>query len=1117
MNIGELAAYITVNDAQFTAGVDRAERRFSGLASSVKAGGQIMATALTASVTAIAGMVSGLGKTGGAYNAMQQNSRAALKTLLGDQEKVNAQMEKLNKLASKSPFSKAAFIEGQQQLLAFGFEAEKVIPTLDAVQNAVAATGGSSQQLSDLVFVMAQIQAAGKITGQDLLQMGQRGVNAAQLIGDAMGMSVSEVKEAISKNQIEASAALDAITQGMMKRFGGATDAIKQQWSGAVDRVKAAWRDTGADIAKPFIDPNGGGQAVVWANRVADLMRSVQKQIQVAMDYLAKHGGGAFEKVTKGIERANVAVTKFNLRGLIQQLERLKGYEAPIAGVTTALTLLGTKPLPFVGALGSGLVPVIAGFAAFAYHSDMMREAGDKLLTMFTPLVPTLVEAGRTAVDVAMQLAGVLGPALVEIGMNVADFAASLVPLLPPLAELARLLVPVAQVAVDVAKAITALPAPLVAGAAAVALFVKSLSAGKLASLASGAVSAADSLRLMAGALRQGDFAAISSHLGGNGLTRTLKMMVGPVGLVTAAVGVAAAAFTLWSSNQRAAAERIKELTDSLDEQTGAITENTRAVAFKHLDEAGAYESAKQLGIAYDLVTEAAVGNTRAQEELASQLAAIDAGFQKQITSGKLTADELVKVEFAYGEAQTAIGHLEDAVSHKNGEVAKSIEKHQKESATLKGAAAALDEATAAAEKHANALKAVNEAQRAAAAAAGDLVAARYANMDATEKLAEAMEKQGKAALNAAGHVDTNNRANQEFVLSVREKIGAISTELEAMAKNGSKADELKEKHKALRQALIDQTTEFANSAEAAEALVKELGDIPEQVSTTHNFVANPAPALAEVQKVVKEAAKAHPTLTIQADSTPAMQEFMRSVGAVDAGNGTYTIDANDKPAAAALAASLGEVNTSTGIITIDGNNQEAIKRAREAAEYIKGQNPKLKVGSEDWGALSKARDMAEQISAMTAWIKVRAYGDVEAAYGATPFADGGLIEYYAAGGVRRENHVAQIAPAGTWRVWAEPETGGEGYIPLAPGKRARSRQIMAEIAQRFGDIYIPAGATRYADGGTRPGSSAPGVGAAQTVVNINGVTIDAHTLEAIGTVQEFIVALGYQPLMEGA
>lgn len=64
--------------------------------------------------------------------------------------------------------------------------------------------------------------------------------------------------------------------------------------------------------------------------------------------------------------------------------------------------------------------------------------------------------------------------------------------------------------------------------------------------------------------------------------------------------------------------------------------------------------------------------------------------------------------------------------------------------------------------------------------------------------------------------------------------------------------------------------------------------------------------------------------------------------------------------------------------------------------------------------------------------------------------ADGAVLEFYRSGGLR-ENHVAQIAPAGTWRVWAEDETGGEAYIPLAESKRPRSEAILSEVATRFG------------------------------------------------------------------
>jgi hypothetical protein len=104
--------------------------------------------------------------------------------------------------------------------------------------------------------------------------------------------------------------------------------------------------------------------------------------------------------------------------------------------------------------------------------------------------------------------------------------------------------------------------------------------------------------------------------------------------------------------------------------------------------------------------------------------------------------------------------------------------------------------------------------------------------------------------------------------------------------------------------------------------------------------------------------------------------------------------------------------------------------------------------------------------------------------------ADGSVMDYYADGGVQRggvrrfaggsENHVAQIAPAGSWRVWGEPETDGEGYVPFARSKRPRSRAITEEIVRRLGGDpemirwNANGSVTHYAGGGfsyTPPGS----------------------------------------------
>ncbi|MEU8740602.1 phage tail tape measure protein [Streptomyces halstedii] len=71
------------------------------------------------------------------------------------------------------------------------------------------------------------------------------------------------------------------------------------------------------------------------------------------------------------------------------------------------------------------------------------------------------------------------------------------------------------------------------------------------------------------------------------------------------------------------------------------------------------------------------------------------------------------------------------------------------------------------------------------------------------------------------------------------------------------------------------------------------------------------------------------------------------------------------------------------------------------------------------------------------------------------PQARGSVLDFYADGGTNRrgirEDHTAQIAPAGAWRVWAEEETGGEAYIPLAASKRGRSRAITEETIRRLG------------------------------------------------------------------
>lgn len=74
-------------------------------------------------------------------------------------------------------------------------------------------------------------------------------------------------------------------------------------------------------------------------------------------------------------------------------------------------------------------------------------------------------------------------------------------------------------------------------------------------------------------------------------------------------------------------------------------------------------------------------------------------------------------------------------------------------------------------------------------------------------------------------------------------------------------------------------------------------------------------------------------------------------------------------------------------------------------------------------------------------------------AFGAIAMADGGLRQ------MRKPQTADIYAGRGAGTIFAEEETGGEAYIPLAPSKRQRSTAILTEVARRFG-------ITSFEDGG---------------------------------------------------
>ena len=1152
LDLGTLIAKITVDDKGFTAGMDAATRRtqrftadvqtqggivdrvFHSLGRSAKASLQVAATAAAGVTVGVAALGKNTLSTGLAYNAMQQNANAALKTMLGSQKAVNEQMEKLGKLAQNSPFSKATFISAQQQLIAFGVEVEKVIPLLDAMQNAVAASGGGSQQLADLAFVIAQIKAAGKITGQDLIQLGQRGINAAEIIGKAFGKSSAEVKTMISKNQIDADQAIDALTKGMMEKFGGATDAIKQQWSGAADRIKAANRDIGADIGKMFIDPAGGGRAVEWGNKLADVLRTFQKRLREAQGGIEDFLSPAFKNISKGLDAANNALKKFDAARAGAQLEKLTSYTPLIGGTTAALMTFALQPIPVIGQLASAMGPLTVGVAALIAASPELRKAGSAFGEAFKPGEKILASTAKQLADLAIRLIKDLSPALESGAKGLGTFLTNISPLAPALVSVLSALAPVATAGAELAASFANLPTPVLAAVTALAALhgplgplvskftdlgattgrvitnlvaqvqemgtawtrAEKSTAGVGAALASNIVPAAKNVsnelktfgpaaQNAGNALTEVSKASANAGTGvfklstlaknaGSALAGAFGALLSPANLALGAVTLLAAAFSAYSQKQAEVTQRVEEYKDTLARTTAAVTANTRELVRNKAEQDGALAAYVALGGAADDYVRAVAGEGEAMERVNKTLAAKREELKQNELAERAGAPGVALYSGATKELKENVSKASESLRDQSDELRRAQDETRKSVSEAERAVEAERQRQQAIDKATDAMRAQNAAQ-------GSLVDAQLRNIDASDRLNKAIEEHGQVMADANGKVDIFNQNNRWFVQGMRDKIQAIQDEARAFEKTGHTQEEAKAKTEEWSTALSEMAEKAGVPKEQINDLIRTLGGIPEVKQMT--FTADTEQGKRAIDDFIEATAKKNGVLTLDANNDPAVAQLAQTLGLVEVSTGVFAIDANSEPATAKLFAGIAQVNTSTGVMTIDANNSRFQQVLAASKSQGDNTSSSISIYANDY-ASARAEQAQRYINSLSSYIDVyyRKHGESAQLLPDT-FANGGIRPPVFGFANGTENHLAQIAPAGAMRLWAEPETGGEAYIPLSRMKRRRSERILAEVASRFGGTYLPGRVSQHANGSATEGQAERSA-TAQTVVN---------------------------------
>lgn len=319
----ELAGAIEIDVSQFIAGLNSASNALNSFAahfnslnpsfaqtqggmgsvgSSAVAMGTIMGNVATSIINRFADMAASAVGTGISFLKMQEQANTAFTNLLGSADRAKGFMKELADFATRTPFELSGLTQSAQKLTAMGFAAQDVIPMLEAVGNAVAAMGGSAETVNRVTTALTQMQAKGKVSAEEILQLAEAGIPAWEILANRIGVSIPEAMKLGEKGAISSKLAIDALVDGMSDKFGGMMDAQSKTFSGLMSTISDTSQQVLGSVLQPLFS-----SATEGMQKFVDLLPDIQKGLEGVSDS-AKLAGVAFTGLSVAAGIAGVAI-----------------------------------------------------------------------------------------------------------------------------------------------------------------------------------------------------------------------------------------------------------------------------------------------------------------------------------------------------------------------------------------------------------------------------------------------------------------------------------------------------------------------------------------------------------------------------------------------------------------------------------------------------------------------------------------------------------------------------------------------------------------------------------------------------------------------------------------
>jgi tape measure domain-containing protein len=151
-------------------------------------------------------------------------------------------LDELNQWAKRMPVDTREAVNTFIQMQAYGLQ-----PTIEKMTTLVdVATVMGQEALPRVSRALGQMQAKGKVSAEEMLQLTEVGINANKYLVSAFGKTVEELQ----KTKVPIEQVIDAIWKGLAGEYGGAAAKASNTWRGMMEALESEF----VDLSKTIMD-----------------------------------------------------------------------------------------------------------------------------------------------------------------------------------------------------------------------------------------------------------------------------------------------------------------------------------------------------------------------------------------------------------------------------------------------------------------------------------------------------------------------------------------------------------------------------------------------------------------------------------------------------------------------------------------------------------------------------------------------------------------------------------------------------------------------------------------------------------------------------------------------